>query len=496
MSGQKNRRTALLLQPGLGYMDSLRSAPSMPLGLLHASSMTTDSFRIIIFDQRTSRDWRRDLANTINKENPFAIGATMFIGPPTANALSMLGFASNISNAHRFVGGVLPSIAPETCFNDEEKRIESVICGEGESSLDAFLERVSARESLEGVPGVCFVRGGAVVKNPLPPLIDLDSAPEIPYALVRPEKYVPAYGGRKTFYIETSRGCPFKCGYCYNSVFNRGAWRAQSPQRVRERLIRAKDEFGANSVYFVDDNFFADKQRGLEIASMLMDLRMEWQLQGVDIQSVKKMTSEDLALLKKSGLVRISIGVESGSDRVRRFLGKSFSNSDVYASISKLKEFGFIVFCSFMCDIPTETVSELRESVTMALNATRLHSNLRVSPFYRHVPSPGTRIYQASVEAGRPAPETIADWGSISFDWDENAKDDKSYGVPYQRLHMATLFCDHKSREYSSSAAFRFLAALYRPIARFRLKKMFFGLMPEAVVFERFLKRRSASSTR
>jgi radical SAM superfamily enzyme YgiQ (UPF0313 family) len=468
----------------------------MPLGLLHAASTSADSFRIIIFDQRTSLDWRQDLADIILKESPFAIGATMFIGPPTANSLSMLGFAAEISNAHRFVGGVLPTIAPETCFNDAEKRIASVVCGEGESSLGIFLERVSAGESLKGAPGVCFASDGEVVKNPLPPLINLDSAPEIPYNLVPTDKYLPAYNGRKTFYIETSRGCPFKCGYCYNSVFNRGAWRAQSPDRVRERLIRAKEEFGANSVYFVDDNFFADKQRGLDIASILMDLRMDWQLQGVDIQSVKKMTPENLTLLKKSGLVRISIGVESGSDRVRRFLGKSFSNSDVYESISTLKEFGFIVFCSFMCDIPTETFPELRESVEMALKATRLHSNLRVSPFYRHVPSPGTRIFEASVKAGRPAPSKIEGWGSISFDWDENINVDDSSRFPFQRLHMATLFCDRKSREYSSSPAFRFLAAIYRPIARFRLKRMFFGFMPEAVIFEKFLKRRSEASSR
>ncbi len=491
MSGSGDQQSVLLLQPRIGYMDSLRSAPSMPLGLLHAASLAVESFKISIFDQRLSADWRRDLAGIIERENPIAIGASMYIGPPTANALEMLGFVADKSGAHRFVGGVLPSLDPEICVGDSLCRIDSAVIGEGELALKLLLERLAAGESLNGVQGVCFKEGEAIIRNALPSLLDLDSLPEIPYRLVMADSYFPEYKGRRTFYMETSRGCPSRCGYCYNSVFNRGVWRAQSAGKVRERLELAKREFGANSVYFVDDNFFVRKERGLEIASTMMELDMDWQLQGVDIQTLKRLTREELSFLKTSGLVRISVGVESGSERVRRFLGKNFSNDDVYEVVNKLKEFGFLVFCSFMCDMPSETDSEIRESVGMALRLTKMNPKCRVSPFYRYVPSPGTRVYEMAVGVGLVAQKDIQTWGGVSFDGHAIDGEEEGLGFTFQKLHMATLFCDSKSREYTSSRLFRALAALYRPVARFRLKNMFFKLMPESRAFVRFLQRAS-----
>ncbi len=489
-----NKQTILLLQPGLGYMDSMRTSPSLPLGLLHAASLTVGEFNVVVFDQRISADWRRELADTIKKENPFLIGATMFIGPSVGNALDMLELAGEVCNAPRVAGGVLPSIIPRTCLEDPLGRIDFVIEGEGEKTLSALASRIENGETTEGIPGLWQKAGGRISTGDHAPLLDLETLPDIPYHLLQVERYLPEYGGDITFYMETSRGCPMKCRYCYNANFNRGIWRGQSAARVRERLENIKDKYGANHIYIVDDNFFIDKARGMQISSIFKELDMQWQIQGVDIPSLKKMSDDDLALLRNNGLQRITIGIESGSGRIKKLLGKRYSNEDVIGIIRRLKKFDFIVFCSFMCNIPTETIPEIRQSVSLMLELIDTNPNFRTSPFYRYVPAPGTGLFDLALEQGFRPPTDMDGWSAVSFD------DNKTSGISddrdrfYKCLYVATLLCDSKSREYSSSRLFRFLSALYRPVARLRLKYMFFKLMPETPLFFFLLNRNTGRS--
>ena len=485
----KDSGTILLLQPRLGYMDSMRSRPSLPLGLLHAASLAVQRYRVVIFDQRLCTDWRTRLAETIAREQPMLIGATMFLGPPVANALAMLEHAAGLSPAPRVAGGPLAGSIPELCLNDPRGRIQHVVDGEGEQALPALAGRVAAGEPAHDVPGVWALHHGDVRRGPEAPLLNLDTLPEIPYHLVDVAQYQPRYAGERTFYMETSRGCPMKCTYCYNARFNRGAWRAQSADTVARRIRHAAEQFGARSFYFVDDNFFIDKARGLAIAHTLAELGGEWQVQGVGVASLQRMADEDLALLRSSGLRRLTIGIESGSPRVRKVLGKSYSNRDVRELMARLHAHGFIVFCSFMCDIPTETRAEIGESANLALALIRDNPNFRTSPFYRYVPTPGTRLSDTAAAQGFRTPGTVDGWGEISFDHNDTSGADARF---FRGLYVATLFCDSKSREYSGSLLFRAAAALYRPPARLRLRFLFFRYMPEARLFFWLLNRAGA----
>lgn len=480
------KQTILLLQPRIGYMDSLRSAPSLPLGLLHAASIAVEKFRVVIFDQRTASDWRSELGRVVIETEPLLIGATMFLGPTIVNALDMLAVARSASDAPTVIGGVLPSLVPKLCLADPN--VDMVVQGEGERTLARLAEKLSRGESPAGIPGVWTKKSGGVPAT-ADALLELDTLPEIPYRLLPVERYMPSYGGAGSFYMETSRGCPMNCAYCFNTEFNHGKWRSQSSRRVEERLELANEKFGAKNIYFVDDNFFIDLRRGLEIARTLQRLGMEWQIQGVGISSLRKMLDEDFALLRDCGLKRITIGVESGSAEVRRTLGKSYTNDDVREVVTRLKRFDFIVFCSFMCGIPSETREDVRKSVDLALELLTLNPNFRVSPFYSFTPTPGTKLFDAAVERGFVPPATLREWGGISFDGGSPVGDTEA--AFRKGLYVATLFCDDKPREYSASLLFRIAAFLYRPIARRRLRSMFFGFMPEINILNRMLKRKA-----
>lgn len=467
-------------------MDSWRSAPALPLGLLHAATFAAEEYNISIFDQRLCGNWEKELRAAVKEANPLLVGASMYIGPSTANALRMLSFIRSVSGAPTVAGGVLPSLEPELALNDPA--IDYVVKGEGEYALPALAACIESGASPRGAAGVWFKDGDGVVKGAEAPLLDIENLPEIPYGVIPVEKYLPSYEGEATFYMQTSRGCPLNCSYCFNPAFNRGAWRRQSSGRVVERIERAAGEFRFRNIYFVDDNFFIDMKRALEIASILARLGISWQVQGVGIPCLKKMSGEDLKALKESGLKRITIGIESGSPAVRKLMRKSYTNDDVREIIARLKDFGFIVYCSFMCNLPGETDEDLRQSVGLVFDLIKLNPNFRSSPFYSFVPSPGTDLYDTAVERGFVPPGTLREWGDISFDSGDNVSLGSRPPRDYKGLYVASLFCDNKTREYASSTAMKIMSFLYKPLAVLRMKKLFFKLMPEINIFFRLIK--------
>ena len=484
-----SKRTILLLQPTIGYMDSWRSAPSLPLALLHASTFAAQRYHVRLFDQRLNPQWKIALRHEIETTQPILIGATMFLGQAVANSLRMLEEAKRICKAPTVIGGVLPSLMPEDCLADT--RVDYVVQGEGEKAILELARCLENHEVPSSVSGIWFRNENRISGTKHTELLHLDLLPEIPYHLIPVEKYLPRYGGISSFYMETSRGCPLSCTYCFNPEFNHGVWRAQSAQHVRERLAFAKNKFNMKDVYFVDDNFFIDIKRGLEIAKAMGQFGLRWQVQGVGISSLKKMSDEELRFLSENGLRRMTVGLESGSPKIKKILGKHYTNEEVKDVISRLKEFKIIVYCSFMCNLPGETHDDVKQSIILMFDLMKLNPNFRSSPFYNYAPSPGTALFHAAVQEGFKPPKSLEQWARISFDGNETEISGSNNARFYKGLYIATLFSDRKPHEYSTSFFFRILAFLYKPIARFRLKKMFFYLMPEINLFYWMIKPRN-----
>ncbi len=166
-----------------------------------------------------------------------------------------------IKNIPVIIGGVHATSAPEHvakagCF-------DAVCMGEGEETLLEVLNALENGEPLEKIQNVCMSVDGAIVKNPLRPLIsDLDALP-----FPEKELFYEKYPLMKKFYtMMTSRHCPFKCTFCYNSTYrdmykgNGKYLRQRSPENVIDELVWARKKYGFQSVIFNDDVFTANRR--------------------------------------------------------------------------------------------------------------------------------------------------------------------------------------------------------------------------------------------
>ncbi len=463
-----SRRRILLMQPSVGHMDTMRSAPALPLGLLHAASMVAESFEVEIFDQRLHRDWRAALVGRLGPDL-LLVGTTSYTGTTIGAALDMCKVVrAKTPEVPIVLGGIHASLLPHQSVRSPQ--VDFVVEGEGERPLLALAEALAAGAQPEA-PGLWTKRNGEVCGQPRAGFAELASMPEPPLHLVDVQKYLPRYLGRKSLYFQSSRGCPMECSYCYNVVFNDRKWRALPAKLVLERVARLVAEHGAEDLYFVDDTFFINLDRGREIARGLCDLDVTWQVQGVDIPSLKRMTDADFDLILRSGCSRLSVGVESGSPKIRRTIHKQGTIDDIREITSRLAAWPITLYYSFICGLPTETIGDLRATVDLMFDVLERNPRVRVSPLYNFSPFPGTEAFDAAVNAGLRVPDTLEGWSAWDYATTQLYPERRQL---YERLYFTSLFMDDKTKEYAAdSPLMRRLSQAYRPIARLRTKHLF-----------------------
>lgn len=260
-------------------------------------------------------------------------------------------------------GGLHPTLVPEHCVEHAD-----VVCvGEGEEPMLALCERIEASEPFEDVPGMWVRSGDAVTKNPVQPLEqDLDALPFRHYGgdcvwllednmLQRGDPML----RHREYRIFCSRGCPYKCAYCYNSSLRaiypegRGNFhRRRSVDSVMAELRRARQLIpNLRWVKFDDDTFVFPKRW---LAEFCEKYAAEFSDLPFDVMMTPEVATEErLTMLKAVGLRGIQMGIEAGSDREAREVYERTSTVKQILAFDKLnKQLGFDVKYDVIIDNP------------------------------------------------------------------------------------------------------------------------------------------------
>jgi len=469
-------RAVILIQPEIGEWDWVRSRPHFPLGILQAAAKVATSTPVVFLDQRLEKGWQRVLEGHLADEEPICVALGSMSGRQIGYALAASRFVKEVNPRIPVIwGGLHASMLAEQTL--AETSIDIVVRGEGEETFAQVVDALKHGQGLDGLEGVSWRKDWKVNHNPDRPFLDLEHLPEVPYHLVNVKDYLPEFRGVPSLNMETSRGCPNRCAYCYNYQYNRCTWRCQSADRVLERLRFTVDQLGVRGFYITDDNFFARKSRALDIARRIKEeeLGIQWQLQGVEISTILEMYREKLDLLASSGCVRFSFGADSGSNRILERLKKNHTAEDILEVNRRLAGYDITNYYSFISGIPTETEEDLERTVDLVLTLVDENPNARVSPLYNYFPFPGAPLYQDIVASyGYQPPERLDEWERVDYGVSNIRYLSPAMRERLERLYVPTLFVDRKFHEYNTRPWLRLLSDLYRPLARYRVRKRFF----------------------
>ena len=268
----------------------------------------------------------RVLEGTVN-ETPEAV-----LGRIEAATPQLLGISCAIWNI-TFIAGLLPGIraafpqcvivlgGPEVSHRAEDAlksypQADCLIAGEGELPFARLLDALRGLVPPDEVPGLCYRRGeGLVIREPFA------------HADMQPSPYSPAYlealGGRIA-YLETSRGCPYRCAFCLSGGEER--LRTVPLERAQQEILLLANS-GAGTIKLVDRTFNAGRARALDILRFIADHHGREIPPGVTFhfEIAGDLLDEDtLALIEAApaGLFQFEIGLQSMDEatlrRVRR----------------------------------------------------------------------------------------------------------------------------------------------------------------------------------
>lgn len=306
------------------------------------------------------------------------------------------------------VGGVHISVLPGSLSPD----MDVAVVGEGEETFPELMRAYVARgrfdhDDLRGIRGLAFRdKSGTLVRTEERRLIDpLDG-------IAPPDRGL--FGETDCTYLFTSRGCPYRCVFCASTRYWQKA-RFFSAERVVSE-IEYNVHRGVCRMAFYDDLFAADHERLKRICALLEEKGLIGKATFFTSMRSTMVTEENVGILKKMGVDRIGMGLESGSDRVLAFLkGNGVTASAHKRALDIIRGYGLSVHASFIIGSPDETEQDMRETESFIRRQ-------RVESFdlYALTPFPGTPVWDDALKRGL-VHETM-DWSRLDVDFARNWK--------------------------------------------------------------------------
>ncbi|MBF0103106.1 MAG: B12-binding domain-containing radical SAM protein [Desulfobacterales bacterium] len=467
----------ILIQPKSGKYDLF--IVDKPLGLLYLSRLLeANGYRVNIVDQRIEEN-THDRLKKLVEQKPLWIGITAMTGEPIKHALELANFVKLHTHAPVVWGGIHPTILPEQTLQNEN--VDYVIRGKGERSALYFSEYLLNKRNVKDVPGLTYMDGETICHNPEDNECDWGEMPMVNYELIPIHKYWRIGFEKKIFSIMTSRNCPYKCTFCYNSSLKKSKpWLPDSVSYVKRHLDYIIRKYQPEYLSFIDDNFFVDIDRAYEILSFLDGKipQMKIGFRGARVSDLLRLDDAFFALLERLNTKHINIGVESGSNKILKIIRKGITVDQIIELNRRFKNYPTIIpLYNFFSGIPQETEEDIRLSTRLILQLIKENPHCQISGYHQYTPYPGNELFEDAVKSGFREPKTLSEWGELRFE--DNAQHcpwiTKQKRLLLDMIYSTVYFVDNKYETYIANHNHLLkiltpLVKVYRKIATIRLK--------------------------
>lgn len=167
----------------------------------------------------------------------------------------------------------------------------------------------------------------------------------------------------KTVFITGSRGCVRKCSFCDVAYFW-PKYRYRPGRKIAEEIKHHYSKYGVTNFAFSDSLVNGNMKEFREFCSILAveKLPIQWEGQFIFRNNT---TDKDWNDLKNSGCKRVWVGIESGSEKIRKDMVKKFDNTALYSSIENLGQRNIKMVFLLLVGYPTETLSDYEQTLDL-----------------------------------------------------------------------------------------------------------------------------------
>lgn len=395
--------------PGIGN-------DKLPLGLGYLASylkqyLDFDDMAIVNTGERTLEQ--------IVEQQPEIVGFTAY----TAGYYDVLQLMERVKNKLQAI--ILAGGPHITCLPHQLSRFADIgIIGEGEQTLLELMQVYLAKgklrpDDLRQIPGIVFRnQENLEFTSPRELIRPIDRIPmpardrfDMDYFL-KPSQILMNNEFLRGTTMFTSRGCPYHCIYCHVSA-KWGKPRLHSPDYVVNEMEHLANTYNVEAITISDDLFVSSTKRIDAIVETMEQRRLLGKIRFLVDLRANLVTDHLARLLKKMGVVKAALGLESGSDRILQYLkGKNVTVADNRNAVKILNQYGIGTHCCFMIGAPPETMEDIeatRNLIREILDMdTRNFCQLTVT-----TPLPGTQLWDYALTKGYIT--EAVDWRQFSL---------------------------------------------------------------------------------
>jgi len=402
----------LFIYPNINSQVGFNFGLAFVSGMLKAHGHTT---RLLNLNEKLdSLPTDEEIKAFVEDFKPGLVGISA-VTPQYRSALKIARLIKGFSKTPVVLGGVHATLVPEEVL--KEDCFDYACVGEGEEAVLELVDRLEKGQDTTTIYNVWAkkagpeperFRAGRIIPNNVRPFVDLARLPRKDYPLFNMQKLIDTEDGWAR--LMTSRGCPFRCTYCFNHrIVDRyrqetasstpasggvGYVRQHPLEEVFGEIEYLQGNYQRIKMFIFDDDVFTlDKAYLREFCKQYRGVT---QIPFVVNAHVRAFDEERVRMLKEAGCAIVKFGLESGSERIRRdILHRPMTNEEIEKAFLLAHRYGLHTSAFIMIGLPYEGEKEVME--TVELLARIRPGRFRWSIFY---PFPKTEAYELSLKGG------------------------------------------------------------------------------------------------
>jgi len=401
----------------------------LPLSLLALGAFLEERYPYEIIDGNLEADPVSRIIERVGQTGAKVLGVTVMPGPQLKQAVEVCRKIRQILPKLIIVwGGYFPTEHPDVCL--KSAYVDYVVKSQGEQTFIELLELLLRPDGerpgsveLAKVAGLAFRRGDLIQHSRDRALISPQKLHAMPYHRVAMERYlIETAIGQRTLPHNSSYGCPFLCNFCAVVKMVDGAWLAQTGEQTAASVRDLHDRYGADSIIFVDNNFFTSEKRVRRYAEALLKAGpvLPWWGEG-RVDTLLKYKPETWELMKRAGCDMIFMGAESGSDETLAQMNKGgmASTAGTLEIAALTKRYGIVPEFSFIMGNPPNPDADIKSTISFIKKIKTINPATEII-LYLYSPEPVEGdMLEAAQAGGFHFPTSLEQW--VGEEWGDFA---------------------------------------------------------------------------
>lgn len=416
------------------------------------------------------------------KERNREIDIALIGGSFTADINNSFRIANILKRINRrcitVLGGTHASALTKQSMEDCQN-IDYIVRGEGEYIVLDLVKALLTGNDINKIKGLSYRKsdGDIYVSEKSSLIMDLDCLPFPERELMPMEQYrniwkefllgsIPQIESDPAGLIFSSRGCFGKCIFCASNEISRRKMRLRTAKNVIDEINYLIKKYSIKNITFMDDTFTVNKKRCIEICDYLAKTNLPWYCW----TRIDTISTDLLAIMKKSGCKLLNFGLESGDNYILNIMKKGITLKQIEDGLKIVNKSGIKYVASFTIGHPGETKETIRKTVNMAKNFGGLGAGV-----YRITPYPGTPLYEDAIKNN---------WiKKVAWDLYDDTSEAEPFYIPpgwtMEEFHRACLSAQKEVANYYQTKKLFTLTFVFKRILRIKsfieLKNLIFN---------------------